>query len=157
MRIGELAKRSGVGVETIRFYEGQGLLPEPVRLENNYRDYTQKHLARLHFIRHCRLLDMSLEEIGRLTNLEKSQEEDFRVVHETIGAHIRDIEERIRELTELKLKLQSLECRCTGNHENCSCGILTQLESYSDSLEACHSCHEFERECGCSREHRKLK
>ena len=62
MRIGELAQRSGVAVETIRYYEAQGLLPAPLRLDNNYRNYTRKHLARLHFIRHCRLLDMSLEE-----------------------------------------------------------------------------------------------
>ena len=64
---------SGVAVETIRFYEAQGLLPAPLRLENNYRNYTRRHLARLHFIRHCRLLDMSLEEIAKLANMENAQ------------------------------------------------------------------------------------
>ena len=128
MRIGELAQRSGVAVETIRYYEAQGLLPAPLRLDNNYRNYTRKHLARLHFIRHCRLLDMSLEEIAKLTNLENAQPRDFEVVHETIGAHIRDIDNRIRELMELKQKLQALECHCTGNHEGKSCGILQELD-----------------------------
>ena len=144
MRIGELARRSGVAVETIRYYEAQGLLPAPLRLDNNYRNYTQKHLARLHFIRHCRLLDMSLEEIGRLTNLPKGQAEDFSVVHETISSHIKDIEKRIEELTELKQKLQALECLCSGDHRGCSCAILEELESYANTCEDCRTCREFE-------------
>ena len=154
MRIGELAQRSGVAVETIRYYEAQGLLPAPLRLANNYRNYTRKHLARLHFIRHCRLLDMSLEEIAKLTNLENAQPRDFEVVHETIGAHIRDIDSRIRELMELKQKLQALECHCTGNHEGKSCGILQELESFTDS---CDCCREFEIGCCCGQAHRKIK
>ena len=83
MRIGELAQRSGVAVETIRFYEAQGLLPAPLRLENNYRNYTRRHLARLHFIRHCRLLDMSLEEIAKLANLENAQGRKVGVISHT--------------------------------------------------------------------------
>lgn len=153
MRIGELAQRSGVAVETIRYYEAQGLLPAPLRLDNNYRNYTRKHLARLHFIRHCRLLDMSLEEIAKLTNLENAQPRDFEVVHETIDAHIRGIDSRIRELMELKQKLQALECHCTGNHEGKSCGILQELESFTDS---CDCCREFEIGC-CGQAHRKIK
>lgn len=157
LRIGELAKQSGVAVQTIRFYEMQGLLPAPLRLENNYRNYTQKHLARLHFIRHCRLLDMSLEEIDKLIKLEKSASQDFSVVHETISAHIHGIEQRIEQLTELKQRLQALECHCTGDHEDCSCGILRELESYADSCEDCQSCREFEQGCACSRYDQKIK
>ena len=154
MRIGELAQRSGVAVETIRFYEAQGLLPAPLRLENNYRNYTRRHHARLHFIRHCRLLDMSLEEIAKLANLENAQPCEFGVVHETIGAHIRDIDNRIQELTELKQKLQALECHCTGDHEGKSCGILQELESYTDS---CDCCREFELDCCCGHPHHKIR
>ena len=154
MRIGELAQRSGVAVETIRYYEAQGLLPAPLRLENNYRNYTNKHLARLHFIRHCRLLDMSLEEVGRLIDLQKKPGSDFSVVHETVDAHIRDIEDRIRELEELKRKLQALECLCSGDHAGCSCGILEELENFSES---CECCREFEHECRCKGEHKKIR
>ena len=136
MRIGELAQRSGVAVETIRYYEAQGLLPAPLRLENNYRNYTNKHLARLHFIRHCRLLDMSLEEVGRLIDLQNKPGSDFSVVHETVDAHIRDIEDRIRELEELKRKLQE------------------ELENFSES---CECCREFEHECRCKGEHKKIR
>lgn len=57
MKIGELAKRTGCPVETIRYYEREGLLPEPARSEGNYRQYTLAHVERLSFIRHCRSLD----------------------------------------------------------------------------------------------------
>lgn len=146
MRIGELAQRSGVGIETIRFYETKGLLPEPLRLANNYRNYTNTHLSRLHFIRHCRLLGMSLEEVDKLVHLEKSRPEDLTLVHETVSAHIADIDKRIAELSELKAKLVALECRCSGDHAGHRCGILDQLEAYSDSCDKCRACCEFEHE-----------
>ena len=63
MKIGELAAASDTVVETIRYYEREGLLPEPARTESNYRTYGDVHLARLQFIRYCRGLDMSLDEI----------------------------------------------------------------------------------------------
>ena len=63
MKIGELAKRTGCPVETIRYYEREGLLPEPARSEGNYRQYTLAHVERLSFIRHCRSLDMTQDEI----------------------------------------------------------------------------------------------
>lgn len=158
MRIGELAKRASVAVETIRYYESQGLLPAPLRLHNNYRDYTQKHLARLHFIRHCRLLDMSLEDIARLIELENKESADFSLVHETVSAHIRDIERRIRELSELREKLLALECHCSGDHKGRTCGILAELENYDDKDEApktCKACREFDHKCNCTKAHRK--
>jgi DNA-binding transcriptional MerR regulator len=63
MRIGELAKRADIKVDTVRYYEKAGLLPPPPRRPNGYRDYGKLHLERLAFIRHCRALDISLEEI----------------------------------------------------------------------------------------------
>eukprot|EP01030_Chromulinospumella_sphaerica_P033471 gene33471-34342_t len=66
MQIKELARATGVDVETIRYYEKQGLLPEPARRDNGYRDYEAKHLERLSFIRHCRALDMPLADVHRL-------------------------------------------------------------------------------------------
>jgi len=63
MKIGELAQRTNTPVETIRYYEREGLLAEPVRSEANYRVYEDAHAQRLSFIRHCRGLDMTLEEI----------------------------------------------------------------------------------------------
>ena len=66
MQIKELARATGVDVETIRYYEKQGLLPEPARRDNGYRDYAAEHLERLSFIRHCRALDMPLADVNRL-------------------------------------------------------------------------------------------
>ena len=75
MKIGELAKLTDCQVETIRYYEREGLLPEPARSEGNYRLYTQTHVERLTFIRNCRSLDMTLEQIRRLLNLRDSPQE----------------------------------------------------------------------------------
>ena len=69
VQIGELAKRSDCKVVTIRYYEKEGLLPEPLRSSGNYRLYDEGHLERLQFIRHCRSLDMSLEEIKTILGL----------------------------------------------------------------------------------------
>ena len=66
MQIKELALATGVDVETIRYYEKQGLMPAPARRDNGYRDYAAAHLERLSFIRHCRALDMPLGDVSRL-------------------------------------------------------------------------------------------
>ena len=73
MRIGELSRETGVPVETIRYYEKEGLLEPPMRLQNNYRSYGDRHLARLRFIAHCRKLDMGLEEIREILNYDSSK------------------------------------------------------------------------------------
>ena len=69
IRIGELAQRTGCEVVTVRFYEKEGLLPAPARSSGNYRLYSEAHIERLQFIRHCRSLDMSLGEIRALLGL----------------------------------------------------------------------------------------
>ncbi len=72
MKIGDLAKATDCAVETIRYYEREKLLPEPARSEGNYRMYTQAHVERLTFIRNCRTLDMTLDEIRSLLQLRDS-------------------------------------------------------------------------------------
>ena len=84
MRIGELSKLSGVAVETIRFYENEGPIPKAARSMNNYRSYTEGHLKRLQFIRHCRSLDMSLEDIKLLSDVSARQNEEACKVQEII-------------------------------------------------------------------------
>ena len=75
MKIGELARLAGSNVETIRYYEREGLLPKPGRSEGNYRIYGPMHLERLTFIRHCRGLDMTLDEIRTLLHFKESPED----------------------------------------------------------------------------------
>lgn len=76
IRIGELAQRTGCEVVTIRYYEKEGLLPEPARSSGNYRLYGEEQVKRMQFIRHCRSLDMSLGEIRTLLNLWDSPTQD---------------------------------------------------------------------------------
>ena len=125
MKIGELAKLTDCQVETIRYYEREGLLPEPARSEGNYRLYTQAHVERLTFIRNCRSLDMTLEEIRSLLNLRDSPQDQCESVNALIDEHIHHVKARIDGLLALQEQLLDLRQRCGGGNQ---CGILQQLE-----------------------------
>ena len=92
IRIGELAQRTGCEVVTIRYYEKEGLLPEPARSSGNYRLYGEEQVKRMQFIRHCRSLDMSLGEIRTLLNLWDSPTQDCGKVNALLDDHIRQVE-----------------------------------------------------------------
>lgn len=132
MRIGELAKMAGVPVETVRFYEAKGLMEAPFRGENNYRVYGREHLARLHFIRHCRNLGLGLEDIARLIAFECGQTESCDEVHRLILDQIENVAARIRELELLRDHLTALYRRCPGHEKGRHCGILQGLERCED-------------------------
>ena len=101
LKIGELAKHTGSQVETIRYYEREGLLPAPARSEGNYRLYGQSHVERLQFIRHCRSLDMTLEEIRSLLAFRDAPEESCSAVNDLLDKHIDHVATRIKELQAL--------------------------------------------------------
>ncbi len=105
MKIGELAKTTDCPVETIRYYEREGLLPEPARSEGNYRLYTQAHVERLTFIRNCRTLDMTLDEIRSLLRLRDSPEAQCESVNALIDEHIQHVKARIDGLLALQEQL----------------------------------------------------
>ena len=132
MRIGELSERSGVRIETIRFYEKQGLLAPALRAENNYRTYTEKHLRQLNFIHHCRTLDMPLSDVKMLLSSDATDTEQAGHVHELIAHHVRQVDERIAKLKALKKHLKALAARCSGSHEGMPCGILVGLQEDAD-------------------------
>lgn len=127
MKIGELAAASDTAVETIRYYEREGLLPEPARTESNYRAYGDDHLARLQFIRYCRSLDMSLDEIRVLLRLKDAPREDCGDADQVLDAHIGHVRLRIRELRALEKELRLLRARCAEAGEARECGILDGL------------------------------
>ena len=81
MKIGELAKKADTSAETIRYYEQAGLLPKTMRSEGNSRIYSSPHLEQLIFVRHCRSLDMTLDEIRILLNFKASPDENCAVVN----------------------------------------------------------------------------
>lgn len=127
MKIGELAKTTGTQVETVRFYEREGLLPEAARTEGNYRVYTQAHAERLAFIRNCRNLDMTLNEIRALLRFKDAPSEDCGDVNSLLDAHIGHVAERIRELKALEKTLKTLRLQCIDAHATKDCGILQGL------------------------------
>ncbi|MEY1661005.1 Cd(II)/Pb(II)-responsive transcriptional regulator [Isoalcanivorax beigongshangi] len=131
MRIGELARRTGTAVETIRYYEKQGLLPLPPRTEGNYRSYQAEHEGRLHFIRQCRALDMSLDEVRALLALRDRPEQGCDAVNQVIDEHIRHVEDRVRELSQLAAQLRQLRARCSVVDRAEDCGILQELSQAS--------------------------
>lgn len=127
LKIGELAKRTECQVETVRFYEREGLLPEPSRTEGNYRLYDERHVERLSFIRHCRSLDMTLEEIRTLLEFRDAPEENFGGVNALLDEHIDHVGQRIAELKALEKQLKELRRRCADAQATKDCGILNEL------------------------------
>ena len=129
MRIGNLAEATGTAVETIRFYEREGLIPAAQRADNNYRQYTVAHAERLAFIRHCRNLDMTLDEIRSLLHLRDTPRADCGEVNALLDQHIGHVGERIRELRALEKTLRALRAQCGAPHSIDECGILNGLDS----------------------------
>jgi Cd(II)/Pb(II)-responsive transcriptional regulator len=127
MKIGELARAASTPVETIRYYEREALLPEPPRTGNNYRIYGDEHLERLAFIRHCRTLDMTLDEIRVLLRFKDAPAEDCGAVNRLLDEHLGHVEARIDELKALHRQLLSLRDRCLQNTSAADCGILTGI------------------------------
>lgn len=127
MKIGDLSKLTQTQVETIRYYEREGLLPEPDRTEGNYRIYGDAHAERLAFIRHCRSLDMTLEEIRQLLRFKDDPASDCGEVNALLDAHIGHVADRIRELRALEKQLKSLRERCREAQPAANCGILGEL------------------------------
>ena len=129
MKIGELAQTAQCTVETVRYYEKVGLLPEPVRQSNGYRTYGSDHKQRLVFIRNCRTLDMSQEEIHALLGLMDKGGSDCGSVDTLLDDHISHVETRIEELQKLKAHLTSLRGRCKSRSRVRDCRIVKGLST----------------------------
>lgn len=127
MKIHELSKQSGIHLETIRYYEKMGLMPEPKRLTNGYRDYDEASLKQLKFIKTCRALDFSLAEI-KFFNEMKTQQSQHCEVDSMLAKHLVSVEEKIAELTEIKHFLQSLITE--DDHQAADCKAMAQLKAY---------------------------
>jgi DNA-binding transcriptional MerR regulator len=141
MQIKELAAATGVDVETIRYYEKQGLLPAPARRDNGYRDYAHAHLERLAFIRHCRALDMPLADVARLLGFIDNQHDgaEAGAVDALVAEQLSRVRARLKSMQALEKQLLQLQSRCDGRHEDGHCGILDDLVAAAHG-EAC-ACH----------------
>jgi Cd(II)/Pb(II)-responsive transcriptional regulator len=126
--IGALARDTECPPETIRYYEREGLLPPASRTAGNYRLYGGAHLERLVFIRNCRSLDMTLDEIKQLLRFLDVPQSECGAAHALIDEHIAHIGERIAELEQLHGQLQALRRQCQPVGDAKKCGILDRLE-----------------------------
>ena len=127
MKIGELAAATDTAIETIRFYEREGLLQAAARSGGNFRLYEAPHLERLQFIRYCRSLDMSLDEVRVLLRFRDKPEEACADVNALLDEHMGHVSKRIQELKELERQLKDLRRRCGSDRSAKECGVLSGL------------------------------
>lgn len=127
LSIGELARRAGVGVETLRFYERQELLAEPRRTASGYRDYDPGSVDRVRFIRKAKALGFTLREIRELLALSCDAAATCGDVRCQAEAKVADVEARIRELQRIRRALLDLAADCQGDAPAASCPFLDRL------------------------------
>jgi MerR family mercuric resistance operon transcriptional regulator len=128
LTIGQVARSAGVGVETVRFYERQGLLQEPARKESGYRQYPEDVVARLRFIKRAKELGFSLKEIKELLALRVDPATTCAEVKRRAEAKIADVEEKIQALQRIKKALVRLTAVCRGRGPTSECPILDALD-----------------------------
>jgi Cd(II)/Pb(II)-responsive transcriptional regulator len=129
MRIGELSSATGVDVETIRYYEREGLLRQPERTASRYRSYQSSDVDELKFIRHCRSLGISLAETKGLQNFRWHPERACAEINVLVDTHIELVQQRIQQLHELARQLLILRRSCEDARTADTCGILRSLSA----------------------------
>ena len=126
-QIGDLAKRAGVKVVTIRYYEQAGLMPVCERTAGNYRVYAQEHLERLHFVRRCRDLGFSLKQIKDMLLLSAAESSTCADVCDVAAGHLKEVESKIADLRRLASELRRLRSSCNGKRLSRECRIIAAL------------------------------
>ena len=117
--IGEAARRSGVSIETIRYYEREGVVPAPRRAANGRRVYSEKEVGRLRFIRRCRDLGFSISVAKALLSLSQGENENCAVVKDIGSAHLNEVRSKIAELKALEAALKELTANCQSGSTSC--------------------------------------
>jgi MerR family copper efflux transcriptional regulator len=126
MNIGEAARASGVSAKMIRHYEQAGLFPEPARTESGYRQYGEREVHTLRFIRHARDLGFSIEQIGTLLGLWQDRRRPSRQVKALAQSHIEALQQKLQDIEAMKATLERLVHCCHGD-ERPDCPILEEL------------------------------
>lgn len=112
LQIGTLSRRTGVNIETIRYYERSGLLPKPARTAGGYRAYSASDVERLQFIRRARSLGFSIEEVRRLLGLADRKPRSCRAVHALASGHLTEIRAKIADLRRMEKVLATMVADC---------------------------------------------
>jgi len=127
MQIGQLAKQSGTAIDTVRYYERQGLLPAPHRRASGYREYTSDDVRRLRFVRRAKVLGFNLTEIRDLLALSSHRDDDMAGVKAAAIEKLADVEAKLAELTRIRDGLKTLVASCPGHGALGQCPILNAL------------------------------
>lgn len=130
-QIGEAARQSGVTAANIRFYEKESLLSPQGRGENSYRLYSDGDVHQLRFIRLCRAMDMSLDEVRKLLGLDLTIKTDCAAARDALDGHLGHVRARLAELKALEKDLKALRSRCDGSDAHCH--IIEALHELADA------------------------
>lgn len=126
LKIGEVSRLSGIGIEALRFYEKQGLLGRPARTESGYRLYDAEVLERLEFIKRAQVLGFSLAEIARIISHKHAGQSPCAEVRDIVRARLQEIDERIRQMRRYRKELATAleEWEQKGDLEGHVCGLI---------------------------------
>lgn len=127
LMIGQLAKKANVNLETIRYYERRGLIPEPPRNKSGHRGYSLEEVQRTEFIKRCKALGFSLKEISELLSLSVEPGTTCGDVKARIETKIANVEKKIEDLRKIKKSLLSMSSKCRGKGPIGQCPILEEL------------------------------
>ncbi len=127
MQIGQLARQAGVPIDTVRYYERNGLLPTPSRRESGYRDYEVRDVSQLRFVRRAKALGFTLNEVRELLALSRRRGEDMAGFRAVATAKLADLDRKLAELGRVRQGLQSLLGECPGHGALGDCPILAAL------------------------------
>lgn len=128
MMIGDFASAAGVNVQTVRYFERRGILPEPERSASGSRQYDGEALARLRFVRRAQELGFSLEEIGELLDLRVEEPSSCAPVEAKTRAKLENMQGKIRELKRIEHVLEKLAASCAAREPTADCPILETIE-----------------------------
>lgn len=126
MRIGELAENTGVNIETIRYYERAGILPQPRRAPNNYRVYSHAHQRRLRLVRRMRDLDFRLDEVRAVLSMIDAGDYTCSEVRRIGESRLETVRSRIEDLRRIERALVDMTARCSGARTR-DCSMLKSL------------------------------
>ena len=132
LTIGKVAKSAGLGIETVRFYEREGLIQPLTRTDSNYRLYSEEGIIRLRFIKRAKALGFSLKEIKELLLLRVDPGASKADVKEQVEAKIDDIKKKIKDLKNIQKTLETLDSCCDGHGSTVDCPILMALDGDDD-------------------------
>ena len=136
LTIGEVARQTDIGVDTIRYYEREGLVPEPERSESGYRRFPPETVERLRFIAHCKRLGFALKEIRELLalRLDTPSPDACDQVRERAQIKLREVQERIAALRRIEEVLAGLIGSCRSRAATAPCPILDSLKSTDNNI-----------------------